>query len=312
MALARTERQELEQTQGVVFNVQRMSMHDGPGVRTNVFLKGCPLRCGWCANPESQQMQPELMLRAGQCIDCGQFAESCTACMPAWQAARRRSAIQFEAIDDRIHLCPTGALNWVGEWRTAGDVMAQVRRDHPFYGDGGGLTLTGGEPTLQPAFCAALLRLAKAAGIATAMETCGHTQWDIFAALLPLLDVLLFDVKQLDPVRHLEHTGLDNALILENLRHAVATGATVRVRVPLIPGFNATPEDVMTLVEFVQTLPGPVQAIDLLPYHTLGKAKYAALGREYPWQEQPRLSLQQVEELAAIVASRGIAVTVGG
>lgn len=312
MVLAGTERQELEQTQGVVFNVQRMSMHDGPGVRTNVFLKGCPLRCGWCANPESQQMQPELMLRAGQCIDCGQFAEPCAHCMPAWQAERRRSAIQVEEIDARIHVCPTGALNWVGEWRTAGDVMAQVRRDQPFYGDGGGLTLTGGEPTMQPAFCAALLRLARDASIATAMETCGHTQWEVFAALLPWLDVLLFDVKQLDPVRHLEHTGLDNALLLENLRRSVAAGATVRVRVPLIPGFNATPEDVMALVEFVQSLPGSVQAIDLLPYHTLGKAKYAALGRDYPWQEQPRLSNQQVAHLAAIVAGHGIAVTIGG
>jgi pyruvate formate lyase activating enzyme len=216
--MAPMERQELEQTRGVVFNVQRMSMHDGPGVRTNVFLKGCPLRCGWCANPESQQLQPELMLRAGQCIDCGQFAEPCAACMPVWLAERRRSAIQVEEIDARIAVCPTGALGWVGEWRTAGDVMAQVRRDQPFYGDGGGLTLTGGEPTMQPAFCAALLRLAKAEGIATAMETCGHTQWEVFAELLPLLDVLLFDVKQIDPVRHREHTGIDNALILENLR----------------------------------------------------------------------------------------------
>jgi pyruvate formate lyase activating enzyme len=310
--LGEAARQELEQTRGVVFNVQRMSMHDGPGVRTNVFLKGCPLRCGWCANPESQQLQPELMLRAGQCIDCGQFAEPCAACMPVWLAERRRSAIQVEEIDARIHVCPTGALNWVGEWRTAGDVMAQVRRDQPFYGDGGGLTLTGGEPTMQPEFCAALLRLAKAAGIATAMETCGHTQWEVFAALLPWLDVLLFDVKQLDSVRHLEHTGLDNALILENLRRSVAAGATVRVRVPLIPGFNATSEDIKVLVAFVQTLPGPVQAIDLLPYHTLGKAKYAALGRAYPRQEQPRLSHQQVEHLAAIVAGRGIAVTIGG
>jgi pyruvate formate lyase activating enzyme len=311
-AVSAAERHELEQTQGVVFNVQRMSMHDGPGVRTNVFLKGCPLRCGWCANPESQQMQPELMLRAGQCIDCGQFAEPCAACWPAWQAAQRRNTIQLEEIDARIHLCPTGALNWVGEWRAAGDVMAQVRRDQPFYGDGGGLTLTGGEPTMQPAFCVALLHLAKDAGIATAMETCGHTQWEVFAELLPWLDVLLFDVKQLDPVRHLEHTGLDNALILENLRRSVAAGATVRVRVPLIPGFNATPEDVTALVEYVQSLPGPVQAIDLLPYHTLGKAKYAALGRAYPWQEQPRLSSQQVEQLAAIVAGCGIPVTIGG
>ncbi len=315
--LGEGERQELEQTRGVVFNVQRMSMHDGPGVRTNVFLKGCPLHCGWCANPESQELQPELMLRGGQCIDCGQFAEPCAACMPAWQATRRRSASQQEEIDARIHVCPTGALSWVGAWRTAGDVMAQVRRDRPFYGDGGGLTLTGGEPTMQPAFCAALLRLARDEGIATAMETCGHTQWEVLAQLLPLLDVLLFDVKHIDPAVHREHTGLDNALILANLRRvAQLPGPKVVVRVPVIPGFNADAASLAAIAAFVLELARPAASIDLLPYHTFGKAKYDALGRDYPWAEQPRLPAAEVRRLAAQVteqvAPAGIAVRVGG
>jgi len=315
--LGEAARQELEQTRGVVFNVQRMSMHDGPGVRTNVFLKGCPLRCGWCANPESQLLQPELMLRASRCIDCGQFAEPCAACMPAWLATHRRSAIQREEIDARIAVCPTGALGWVGEWRTAGDVMAQVRRDQPFYSDGGGLTLTGGEPTMQPAFCAALLRLAKAEGIATALETCGHTQWEVLAELLPLLDVLLFDVKQIDPERHREHTGIDNDLILENLRRiARLSGPPMVVRVPVIPGLNADAASLAAIAACVLELARPVASIDLLPYHTLGKAKYQALGRDYPWAEQPRLAAAEVqrlaEQVAAQVAPAGIVVRVGG
>jgi pyruvate formate lyase activating enzyme len=307
------ERAALEAVRGVVFDVQRYSLHDGPGLRTNVFLKGCPLRCAWCANPESQALQPEPMLRAAHCIDCGEFAEPCTACWPLWQA-QRRSAVK-EVIDARAAVCPTGALGWVGTWRTAGDVLTEVLRDRPFYGAGGGMTLTGGEPTVQTDFAAALLQLARLEGIGTAMETCGHAPWATFARLLPHLDLLLFDVKHADPARHRAHTGLDNALILDNLRRAVEVGAhgpAVRVRVPLIPGFNASDEDVAAIAALVCELPGPVQGVDLLPYHTMGRAKYAALGREYPWLEQKRLPAAEARRLAEVAAAVGLPVTVGG
>lgn len=312
------ERAALEAMRGVVFDVQRYSLHDGPGVRTNVFLKGCPLRCEWCANPESQALQPEPMLRAAHCIDCGEFSEPCTHCWPLWQAQRRsngRGALPAEVtaeIDARAAVCPTGALGWVGTWRTAGDVMAEVRRDRPFYGAGGGMTLTGGEPTMQPDFAAALLRLTRLDGIATAMETSGHAPWATFVRLLPHLDVLLFDVKHADPARHRAHTGLDNALILDNLRRAVAAGAAVRVRIPLIPGFNASDEDVAAIAALVRGLPAPVLGVDVLPYHTMGRAKYAALGRDYPWPEQKRLPAAEARRLAQIVAQSGLPVTVGG
>ena len=242
---------------GVVFDVQRMSLHDGPGMRTNVFLKGCPLRCGWCANPESQLPQPQLTLHAANCIQCGQFAEPCTVCAlaAASAGAERQDSIRRRADSTlgaawtesetaaHVDLCPTGALHWVGQWRTAGEVMAEVRRDRPFYGRDGGLTLTGGEPTMQPDMCEALLWLAQQDGIHTAIETCGHTQWAVYERLLPWLDVVLYDVKHIDPAVHLQHTGFDNALILENLARLTAAGANVRVRIPLIPGFNADPAD---------------------------------------------------------------------
>ena len=300
----------MEAVRGVVFNVQRMSMHDGPGVRTNVFLKGCPLRCQWCANPESQQLQPELGLSAHNCITCGQFAQPCTACWP--QHGERMAATTLGQLAPRVDVCPTGAIHWMGEWRTAGEVMAEVRRDRPFYGAGGGLTLTGGEPTMQPALCEALLWLAHDEGIATAMDTCGHTQWAVFAQLLPHLDLLLFDVKHIDPATHRRYTGMDNALILANLRRVLAAGKPVRVRVPLIPGFNATPDDVAAIAAFVAALPGQVLGLDLLPYHTLGKAKYAALGREYLWQEHARLAQAEIDTLAGIVRAYGVPVSVGG
>jgi pyruvate formate lyase activating enzyme len=203
-------------------------------------------------------------------------------------------------------------MRWIGERRTAGDLMEEVWRDVPFYEDGGGMTLTGGEPTMQPDLCEALLRLARADCISTGMETCGHTRWAVLERLLPYLDDILFDLKHVDSAVHLAFTGLGNELILSNLRHLAALGAPVTVRVPLIPGFNASPESVRAIAEFVLGLCGSVKGIDLLPYHTLGKAKYTALGREYPWEGHNRLTGAQVETLAGIVQSYGLAVQVGG
>jgi pyruvate formate lyase activating enzyme len=304
---------ELEQVEGVVFDIQRYSVHDGPGLRTNVFLKGCPLRCAWCANPESQAMQPELMLAAHNCMTCGQFDTPCPTCWDRGGSAN----IRIEELGARPFVCPTGAIHWVGERRTAGAVMAEVRRDAPFYDRGGGLTLTGGEATMQPAFAEALLRLAHAEGIHTALETSGHTQWAVFARLLPHLDLLLYDVKHVDNEVHRRHTGLDNALILDNLRRIASLPAPqLVVRVPVIPGFNADEASLAAIVDFVLGLGGAVTELDLLPYHTLGKAKYRALGRDYPWDEQPRLGDVELARLADLVrgqvAPAGISVRVGG
>ena len=197
----------LAAVQGVVFDVQRYSLHDGPGVRTNVFLKGCPLHCPWCANPESQARQPEPMLRAAHCIDCDLFSSEgeasvpCTACWPAWQQAHHNGSTRAD-IDARVAVWPPGALTWVGVRPTAREVVAEVMRARVFYGAGGGLTLTGGEPAMQPEFCQALLVLAKQSGLATAMETCGYAPWAVFERLLPYLDVVLFDVKHVDAERH--------------------------------------------------------------------------------------------------------------
>jgi pyruvate formate lyase activating enzyme len=296
---------------GVVFDVQRYSVHDGPGLRTNVFLKGCPLHCEWCANPESQNPRPEPMLRQSQCIECGLFAEPCSTCWPQWMAQKRGPAL-VEEIDLRTSICPTGALGWVGAWRTADEVMREVLRDRPFYGEGGGLTITGGEPTMQPAFCSALLTLARAAGIATAMETSGHAPWEVFELLAPLIDLFLYDVKHMDSEIHRRHTGVDNGRILENLRRLSAHGAGIRVRVPLIPGFNADGESVAAIARFVRGLPGEVQGVDLLPYHSMGRAKYEALGREYLWPQVARLTDVELSRLKSVVEDAGLPATIGG
>ncbi len=337
--LTPTERARLERVAGIVFDVQRYSVHDGPGLRTNVFLKGCPLRCGWCANPESQKLQPELALSANHCIECGQFEEPCPVCWgnridakkgeatlfprsaweqelgfigvqsTLWTPDTREREDEFKA---RTAICPTGAIHWIGERRTAGDVIKEVRRDVPFYEDGGGMTLTGGEPTMQPHLAKALLRLAKAEGISTAMETCGHIQWPVLERLWPFLDNLLFDLKHVDSDTHQIFTGLDNDLILSNLRRLAALNAPLTIRVPLIPGFNASVESVRAIAEFVLALDGPVRNIDLLPYHTLGKAKYTALGKDYPWEGHNPLTKIEVEHLAKVVEACGIKVRIGG
>jgi pyruvate formate lyase activating enzyme len=305
--LSIAERRQLEQVEGIVFDIQRYSLHDGPGLRTNVFLKGCPLRCEWCANPESQNPQPELALFENNCIDCGQFDQACTLC---WVNGGAGGMIDTQ--NDRVMVCPTGAIHWIGEQRTAGDVIQTVLRDAPFYGDGGGMTLAGGEPTMQSDMAEALLKLAKVEGISTAMETCGHTQWQVFERLLPYLDNVLFDVKHIDDHLHRMFTGIGNDLILSNLQQLAKLNAPVTIRVPLIPGFNADSACIRAIAEFVLSLDGLVSSIDLLPYHTLGKAKYQALSRDYYWKMHNRLTDADVEALSAVVKSSVVRICLRG
>jgi len=302
-----TERCRLEQVEGIIFDIQRYSLHDGPGLRTNVFLKGCPLRCQWCANPEAQVLQPELALFENNCIGCDQFDRACPIC---WQDNGIGEVVN--TLDDRVLVCPTGAIHWIGERHTAGDVMQTVLRDAPFYDGGGGMTLTGGEPTMQPDMAGALLKLAKAEGISTAMETCGHAQWSVFERLLPYLDSILFDVKHIDDHLHKVFTGMSNTLILANLQRLAVLKAPVTIRVPLIPGFNANTLSIQAIAEFVLSLDGLVNTIDLLPYHRLGKVKYNALGRDYPWEDHQHLSNTAVEALADIVEAIGLTANIGG
>jgi pyruvate formate lyase activating enzyme len=303
------ERERLERVEGIIFDIQRYSLHDGPGLRTNVFLKGCPLRCGWCANPESQNPRPELALFAHNCITCGQFPEACplgwgSHTQTGWTDELRQK------YEQRVELCPTEAMREIGQRRTAGEIMVQVLRDAPFYEDGGGMTLTGGEPTMQPCLAEALLRLAKAETISTAIETCGYTTWAVWERLLPYLDIILFDLKHTDSTAHRTFTGVGNELILSNLRRMAELEAPLTVRVPLIPGFNADPASLLAIAEFVKEL--GLNRLDLLPYHTLGRAKYEALGREYPWAEQARLGEAEVAELGSLVESFGLKVSLGG
>jgi pyruvate formate lyase activating enzyme len=297
--------------EGVVFDIQRYSLHDGPGLRTCVFLKGCPLRCKWCSNPESQNLQPQLAVFTSQCIRCGQFEQSCPDIWHFEENTGRESPI-LEKYASRAAVCPAGGVRWIGERRSAADVIAEVQRDVPFYLEDGGMTLTGGEPLFQSEMAQALLGLAKSEWIPTAIETCGYAYWPNIERLLPYLDQILFDLKHIDNAIHLAGTGKGNELILVNLRRLLTWPGKVTVRIPIIPGFNASNKCLMDIAGFLAGLKGSIARVDLLPYHTLGKAKYAALGRPYLWEGIEHLLNEQVLEFAEIMKGYDFEVNIGG
>jgi pyruvate formate lyase activating enzyme len=281
----------------MIFDLQRASMDDGPGIRTTVFLKGCPLHCAWCHNPESHRPGPELAFDATVCTSCQACVAACASGVHTFDDAGRH-AVAFDrciAAGACITACPSGALRLYGSERSVESVMAEVVRDRAFYAaSGGGLTISGGEPTVQLEFCLALLRAARAAGISTCVETCGVAPRDSYALLLPLTDFFLFDYKATDPVRHAALTGGSNELILGNLRWLHAQGAAIRLRCPLIPGVNDDAAHLRAVAALSTELLG-LRGVEILPYHENGAGKYERLGRA-------RLSLSAVAPLPTVQA----------
>lgn len=266
---------------GLVFGVQRYSLHDGPGIRTVVFLKGCPLRCTWCCNPESQGSAPELAFNPSRCLGpelCGRCVGACPEGALTGVAPQPGRCVGCFAC---VEACPAGARTVYGQHRTVDDVLREVEADDLFYArSGGGLTLSGGEPLAQPDFALALLREAKARRLHTALETCGHVTWKTLEAASRHLDVLLFDLKHADPVAHARHTGASNERILKNLARVRDTfpALALHVRTPVIPGVN---DDEATL-DAIRALVPEGATWERLPYHRMGQPKYGYLGRPVP------------------------------
>ncbi len=306
----------LERTRhvGVVFDIQRFCLHDGPGLRTTVFLKGCPLACRWCSNPESQRFEPELFFNAARCMRCGGCVEACP------RSAILRRADGSIAIDrDRClvcgaceAVCPMGALVRKGREMTAAEVLREVERDRSFYEtSGGGATVSGGEPFGQPDFLHELLAEFKAAGISTAVETSLYAEWRDIAPRLPLLDNLLVDVKHPDSARHEEWTGVGLGQIRRNLEYLLAGHDRVLVRIPVIPGCNTDPASLEGFAELFGDL--GVRRVELLPYHVLGEGKYRMLDRGYPGESiQTAEADGAAERLAEFLCGRGVEAEIGG
>jgi pyruvate formate lyase activating enzyme len=269
---------------GIVFDLQRASLDDGPGIRTTVFLKGCPLHCTWCHNPESQKPGPELAFDAAVCTSCQACVTACASGVHTFDATGRHT-VGFDrciAAGACLTACPSGALRLYGGEQSVEAVMAEVVKDRAFYtASGGGLTISGGEPTLQIEFCLALLQAAKAAGISTCVETCGFAPRESYGALLPLTDLFLFDYKATNPELHAQLTGSSNALVLANLRWLHAQGAAVRLRCPLVPGVNDDADHLRAVAALSTELTG-LHGVEILPYHESGTGKYERLGRARP------------------------------
>ncbi|EPC7250824.1 glycyl-radical enzyme activating protein [Cronobacter sakazakii] len=268
----------------MIFNLQRYSTHDGPGIRTVVFLKGCSLGCRWCQNPESRRRQRDVLFDERLCL---QGCELCKAACP--QAISRRGdalVINREALDDTAldaltDCCPTQALSVCGESRSVEAIMDTVLRDRPFYArSGGGITLSGGEPFMQPEMAKALLQRSREAGIHTAVESCLHVPWKHIAPSLPFLDLLLADLKHVDPKRFHAWTDGSAERVLDNFRRLAAAGVKMAIRVPLIPGFNADEASIRAITDFAADETG-ARDIHFLPYHTLGINKYRLLDWPY-------------------------------
>lgn len=270
---------------GTIFNVQRFSLHDGPGMRDLIFLKGCPLRCDWCANPESQHRCPELDCRPSKCIGC----QACVQACPTGAASTGPDGrIQVDrGLCERcfscVSACCSGALSRVGEEITAQALVERVMTQHMSWRAEGGVTLSGGEPLAQPEFAAELLRRFREECLSTAVETCGYVPYENLQKVLPYCDLLFFDLKCMDPAIHRRYTGVENSLILDNLLALSREfpQLPLRVRTPLIPGVNDNREQLMDTVAFLRQLPS-LTDYELLPYHNWGEGKYRQLGRPYP------------------------------
>lgn len=271
---------------GNIFDIQRYSIHDGPGIRTVVFLKGCPLRCKWCSNPESWQPYPQLFYASSRCIGCLTCVKNCP--NQEITAEKGELKIHWEALKQEqlgwVEECPTKALSVKGTWMTAEEVYAEAAKDIAFYQrSGGGVTLSGGEPLQQAEFAAALLKLCREHGIHTAVETTGCVPQENIQKVLPVTDLFLYDLKSADSKVHEKWTGVSNDRILENLKWLSEKGADIFVRTPMIPGINDKEQDILDMIEVIQK--DGIFNYDILPFHQYGSGKYLSCGIGYAMQD---------------------------
>lgn len=296
-----------------IFNTQKYSIYDGPGIRTLVFFKGCPLRCKWCSNPEGMEHKYQVMYMSNLCISCGACTENCPAGIHSLSGVAKGDGVPIHNVDwskDCLgcrtceHVCPNGALSVVGKDMTISEVLEVIEQDMAFYTtSGGGVTLGGGEVSMQPEFAANLLMECKRLGIHTAIETCGYATLKSMLSIAEFTDLFLYDIKQIDSDRHYELTGVRNERILENLQELLHRRFNVKVRMPLIKGLNDDDAAISKTMEFLTPFKDckNFKGVDLLPYHKLGVNKYKQLGKVYPISGEFSLSEEDLNRIEGLL-----------
>ena len=299
----------METLRGVIFDIQHYSIHDGPGIRTTVFLKGCPLHCLWCSNPESQSTRPEIMFDASRCTLCGK----CLGICPHKASVKQETKIQIsrelcQGCATCVTPCPSEARQITGSIREVEEVLQEVEKDRLFYeNSGGGVTLSGGEPMNQPDFTGALLKKCKDKGIHTVLDTSGYVQAEMWDGVLDYVDMILYDLKHMDSRKHRELTGVSNQLILANARKLASLKIPMVIRIPLIPGYNDTDGNSESCARFIKEI--GITTVELLPFHNLCVSKYAKLQKEWKVENVIPPAQERLEELQGIFTAQGLTCT---
>lgn len=302
-------------TTGTIFDIKRFAVHDGPGIRTTVFFKGCPLHCLWCHNPEGIAPGRDLLVRGSRCARCYSCVPACP--RKAISKGPKNGPVSVDRV--KCDLCGTcadvcmyEALAMAGRAVSVADVVAEVERDRIFYEQsGGGVTLSGGEPLAQPGFCGELLTELRARGFQAALDTSGLASWETLASCADKADLVLYDLKMIDDRKHRETTGVSNAPILANLKNLAGRKKAVAVRIPLMAGVNDGPSDVRAAIEFLKPFPS-VKTVGLLRYHRGGQEKYKTLGQDPCFKIYDPPSDRRVEEIRRAFAEAGFQVRIGG
>lgn len=297
---------------GIIFDIKKYSIHDGPGTRTTVHMKGCPLSCWWCHNPESQSMTPSILFRSEKCIGCGSCIK---ACPNGAIALNDMMLVTDTGLCDGCgkceEVCPSRARELCGKKYTVKELMAEIRKDEIFFRDGGGVTFSGGEPLVQPEFLIEALQECGREGYHRALDTCGFTAPKTILDVAAETDLFLYDIKHMDSQKHKKYTGIDNTVILENLISISEAGAKINIRFPFMPGLNSDDDNVHALGSFLANLKG-ITALNILPYHTVAKGKHERWHMDYKLRDLLPPTASQTNHAAAILEKYGLKVHIGG